>query len=238
MITYLDGEVNLFAEISKCFTVGLIKSVDNIGNNQNVYLLTSTTDQYFIKPSDNNSWKKEILAYQLAKNLNLDQYLLPVTAFQATNDKTTQIFTAAPMLPDTFIAIQDHEAELPGSMNGILQKMIDSGDAHKLAVFDYLIKNHDRHRSNVQTDGSRVVLIDHDNTFSNGGHWSPAYLRLSTWKSGDVLPLCKDYANLNDWFAGLNFKNPILQERLDEIKNAPGIRIDEKVNSVWQQNSK
>ena len=234
MITYLNGEVNLFNEVSKCFATGLIKSVDNPGNNHLIYLLSNTTDQYFIKPTKDSSWKKEVLAYQLAKNLNLDQYLLPITAFQASNDKTTQTFTAAPMLPDTFIAIQDFERERPGSMNGILQKMIDSGDAHKLAVFDYLIKNHDRHRSNVQTDGSKVILIDHDNAFADG-HWSPAYLRVSTWKSGDALPLCKDYSNLNDWFAGLKFKNEMLQKRLEEIKNAPGIRIDEKVNSVWQK---
>ncbi len=230
-IQFLDGEISLFNEVKKCFETGLVKSVDNPGKNQLVYLLSNTTDQFFIKPVQDESWKKEIIAHKLAKNLGLEKYFLPVIAFKAKD----MVFTATPMLSDDFFAIQDFEAERPGSMNGILQKAIDSGDAHKLAVFDYLIKNYDRHRSNVQTDGTKIVLIDHDHAFESYGHWSPAYLRLNTWKAGDALPLCKNYADLSAWFDKLSFKNPILQTGLDDIKAAPGIRIDSKVNSLWQQ---
>jgi len=235
MIKFLDGDKELYESLKKSFDNGLTKSVDCPGQNSKAYLLTSTTNSYFIKPFIDNSWEKEIVAYKLAKKMGLDDFFLPVTAFvMQKNDKTVH-FTANEMLKDDFLSIQDLEFEREGSMNGILQKYIDSGTAHKLAIFDYLIKNKDRHRGNVLTNGNSILLIDHDQSFSDKNYWIPSYLRKNDWKQGDVLPLCKQIHELEHWFKNLSFKSTFFQKRYEEIMQAPGKRLDEKINNLWSK---
>ncbi len=234
MIKFLDGDVELFNSLKKSFENGMTKSVDCPGQNSKAYLLTSTTNSYFIKPVLNISWQKEVLAYDLAKKLKIEDLFLPVTAFKLQKNDQEIFFSATPMLKEDFISIQDTEFEKEGSMNGILEKYIDSGIAHKLAVFDYLIKNKDRHRGNVLTNGESILLIDHDQAFSDRNYWIPAYLRKSSWKDGDELPLCKKISELESWFKSLSFKSEFFKQRYEEIKNAPGERIDEKINHLWK----
>ncbi len=234
MIKFLDGDKQLFESLKKSFETGMTKSVNCPGNNSKAYLLTSTTNNYFIKPVLDTSWKKEVIAYDLSKKLGIEELLLPVVAFKFEKDNKEIFFSATPMLKEDFISIQDTEFEKEGSMNGILQKYIDSGMAHKIAVFDFLMKNNDRHRGNVLTNGQSIILIDHDQAFSNKNYWIPAILRKSEWKDGDELPLCKEIYKLEEWFNNLSFKSEFFQKRLNEIKNASGKRIDEKINNSWR----
>lgn len=235
MIKFLDGDKTLFEGLKKSFENGLTKAVSCPGNNSKAYLLSSTTNNYFIKPVLDASWKKEVIAYELAKKLGIDQYFLPVTAFKLQKNNQEIFFSATPMLKEDFTSIQDFEFENEGSMNGILYKYIQEGISHKLAVFDYLIKNKDRHRGNVLTNGTSILLIDHDQAFSDKNYWIPAYLRKSNWKDGDNLPDCGNINELETWFKNLSFKSEFLQQRYNEIKEAPGSRIDEKINHVWRK---
>lgn len=233
MITFLSGDKNIFNGLKKGFEHGLTKSVDCPGQNSKAYLLTSTTGSFFIKPFSDNSCEKESIAYDLAKKIGLSDFFLPVATFKMSKNDTDVFFSATEMLKDDFIAIQDLEFEKKGSMDGILQKYIDSGMAHKIAVFDYLLKNNDRHRGNVLTNGQTILLIDHDQAFSDKNHWIPAVLRKSDWKVGDSLPLCKQIHDLEHWFKNLSFKSEFFQKRYNQIKEAHGIRLDEKINHVW-----
>jgi len=232
MIKFLEGDKELFNSLKKGFETGLTKAIDAPGHNSLTYLLSTATDSYFIKSNDN--WKKEIIAYNLAKKMGLESFFLNTAAFELVKDEKSTYFSVNNMLKEDFIAIQDLEYEKQGSMDGILQKYIDSGEAHKLAIFDYIIGNKDRHRGNVLTNGSQIVLIDHDQAFSDKNYHIPAYLRKSDWKDGADLPLCKNIVELEDWFNKLSFKSEFLQKRYDEIKNFPGIRLDEKINYLWR----
>lgn len=234
MIKFLNGDKNLFESLKKSFEKGITKSVNCPGNNSKAYLLNSTTEAFFIKPVLNSSWQKEVLAYELAKIMNLQEYFLPVSAFKLEKNNKEVFFSATPMLKEDFISIQDFEFETEGSMNGILEKYIDSGISHKLAVFDYLINNKDRHRGNVLTNGKSLLLIDHDQAFSDKNYWIPSYLRKSDWKDGDELPLCKDINELTNWFNNLSLKSEFFKIRYEIIKTAPGGRVDEKINYVWR----
>lgn len=235
MITFIDGDLSLFNDLKKSFENGLTKSVDNPGKNSKAYLLTSTTNSYFIKPFKDNSYQKETIAYDLAKKLGLQDFFLPVVTFALEKNDVKAYFSANAMLQDDFMAIQDLEFEKQGAMDGILQKYIDSGISHKLAVFDYLMKNKDRHRGNVLTDGRSILLIDHDQSFSDRNYWIPAYMRKSDWKEGDVLPLCKQVHELQHWFDNLSFKSEYFKQRYNEIKESVGDRLDEKINNVWSK---
>ncbi len=233
-ITFLDGDKELFEALKKSFEYGMTKSVDCPGHNSKAYLLTSTTNSYFIKPVLNNSWKKEIIAYELAKKLGIEDFFLPVAGFKLSKNNEEVFFSATSMLKEDFISIQDTEFEKEGSMDGILTKYIDNGAAHKLAVFDYLINNKDRHRGNVLTNGEKILMIDHDQSFSDKNFWIPAYLRKSNWKNGDELPLCKEITKLEEWFKNLSFKSEYFQKKYNEITNASGKRLDEKINNSWR----
>ncbi len=234
MIKFLDGDKELFEGLKKSFENGMTKSVNCPGQNSTAYLLTSTTNSYFIKPVLDISWKKEVIAYDLAKKLQIQDLFLPVVAFKLEKSNKEVFFSATPMLKEDFISIQDTEFEKEGSMNGILEKYIESGVAHKIAVFDYLLKNYDRHRGNILTNGQSILLIDHDQAFSDKNHWITAILRKSSWKSGDELPLCKEIHKLEEWFKNLSFKSEFFQKRYEEIKNASGKRLDEKINNSWR----
>ncbi len=102
----------------------------------------------------------------------------------------------------------DPQLKLDDHYSNIVKKMHDSGDAHKLALMDIIMGNHDRHAGNfmVKSDGSGIGLIDNALAFDYGNvstNTFPSYLR-SHSKLG--LKHDKVHKNAADWIKNLDEK--------------------------------
>lgn len=238
MLKFINGDKYLFERVEEALFYGLVKSLEEPGaHSQEAYLLAGEKCQFFIKPDKTNNYLKEVLAWELSKKLGLQDYFLPVCAFELHKNDKSVVATANPMMPEEYVSIQDLEHDREGSLNGILEPLIRSGIGHRIAFFDLLMGNKDRHRNNIFTANGKIICIDHSEAFTKSEHgWIPAILRKSGYKKGQPLPLCENEYELRKWVDSLQFSKKEFQDKLEQIKSAPG-RIDENINKWWLSNA-
>lgn len=234
MLKFIDGDRGLFDQVESAFFYGLVKSLPYPGaHSKHAYLLAGEKASFFIKPDSNNNHLKEILAWELAKKMGLQNFFLPVCSFEMIKNEHKVIITANPIMPDNCISFQDLESERKGALDGVIETLIKSSSGHRLALFDLLLGNKDRHRGNCFVNNGQVVLIDHSEAFAKTeGGWIPAVLRKSNYKKGDFLPLCENEHELREWVNSLNFSNKEFQDKIEFIKKVPA-RIDAAINYEW-----
>lgn len=232
MLTFIDGDKLLFKALEDSFAFSMIKSLPNPGNNLNAYLLANGDKRFFIKPTKEDTCKKELIVQALAKSMGLEHYILPVCMVKIRDNVFA---TVNPMISDNYFSLQDFEKHHENSMNGIVENLIKSGNAHKLAVLDYFIDNFDRHRGNVMTDGKSIILIDHDKAFVKASGYIPGYLRDMNFPTAKELPLCDDEASLRKWLLDLKISQISVFNKIKDLASAPG-RLDKAINDWWVAN--
>jgi len=233
MLTFIDGDKLLFKALEDSFAEGMMKSLPSPGKNSfNAYLLAHNDKKFFIKPTTEEICKKELIVQTLAKHMGLEHFFLPVCMIKI---KDGVYGTVNPMLSDSFCSLQDFEKNIEHSMNGILETLHKSGNAHKLAVLDYFIDNYDRHRGNVFSDGKSIILIDHDRAFKKTEDgFIPGYLRNTNYSNSKELPTCDDESALRKWLIDLKISQIDVFNKIKELSNAPG-RLDVAINKIWEK---
>jgi hypothetical protein len=186
----------------------------------------------FVKPvKDENVVKNEIRAYKLAVDMGLSDYLLPLCSVKM---QKSDFALVTPLLSLDAISLDKFEKNRPGAGDGLVKSLIESGEAHKLALFDYLIMNADRHRNNIFVNNGKLVLIDQGESFKKKDHgFVPGYLRLKDFKITKKMPLTKHYNELRQYIHNLNVSDKELQKEIDNIKSSTE-RMDVVINHLWE----
>ena len=210
----------------------MIKSLPNPGQNLNCYLLSNGDKRFFIKPTSAENCKKELIVQELAKSMGLEHYFLPVCMVKIRDNVFA---TVNPMIKDEYMSLQDFEKEHENSMNGVLENLHKSGDAHRLAVLDFFIDNYDRHRGNLMVNGTDIILIDHDKAFKKSEKgFIPGYLRNMDHNLTKQLPLCDDPNALRKWLLDLKISQIDVFNKIKTLADTPG-RLDVAINTMWEK---
>ena len=237
-VEFLEGNHQIYQEFCKYLETGLVKSLERPGkDSKEAYMLAGVNSFLFVKPNKKEQIiKNEIKSYNLAKEMSLDKYILPVCSVKIIKSIENQIFSnITPLLPFDSVSLEKMDRMKPGSADGLLLQLIEHGDAHKLALWDYLIKNNDRHKNNIYcTPSGKLILIDQGESFKNhlSGH-IPGYLRLSNFKQDKVFPLTKSHVELKKYVNELNVSDKDIQKTIDELKKTEE-RMDVAINKLWQ----
>jgi hypothetical protein len=231
-LEFIDGDKELFDHLEKNFHFSAKKTLTKPGqHSDNAYLIAFPSDKLFIKPTTSlERALNESKAYKLSKELGISEYFLPSCVVKI-NKKEYAVVTK--ILPSGFISLDELEHAKPGSGDGLIKSMVESGAAHKLALFDYLIDNSDRHKNNIFVSGNKIYLIDHTEAFlKKESGFIPGYLRLSSFKTDKQLPICKNELSLQEWIRGLNISDPSYAAKLKNINiNSPS----KAINELWQK---
>lgn len=106
----------------------------------------------------------------------------------------------------------------------------------KMTIFDIYTKNQDRSRGNYyfnKEDYSDMVLLDHENSFTDGHHLVQNEQFTLTKKSKSLLPYLKKYPELR------NLVNQLLEEDIlkdiQEIEEEQGIIIQEEDKQYYEK---
>ncbi len=189
----------------------------------------------FVKPTEDvNKALNETKTYALAKKMGLAQYFMPSCAIKLKKHSNSIPMTALviEVLPQGSVSLQDLDKSRPGAADGIIKSLLEKGDAHKLATLDYLVSNHDRHKGNCYTKDGRLLLIDNTECFKkreNG--FIPGYLRSSSFKRDNRLPVCQDEHSLELWMKSLDLEQEYA-DKLEIFKKSSN--ISQIINKIWE----
>jgi hypothetical protein len=105
-------------------------------------------------PDGLNAARREVLTHNIAHGLGLGQYFPTTAGFTKMGDD----FSAQEKV-DGYSPEKDmHMEPIKQKYDAALQHMHDSGDLHKLAIFDLLMGNNDRHLGNIIIDKKQPKL--------------------------------------------------------------------------------
>jgi hypothetical protein len=217
-LEFVDGDEKLFAILEKNFHFSIKKQLSKPGRFSNdAYLIAFPSHKMFIKPTETlEKALNESKAYKLSQQLGISEYFLPACVIKM-NKKDYAVVSQ--ILPNDCMSLDELEHSKPGSGDGIIKSLVDNGDAHKLAVFDYLIDNSDRHKNNIFVSGNKIFLIDHTEAFvKKESGFIPGYLRESTFKLTKQLPICKNELSLKQWLENLQLPSEY-NDKLNENQN-------------------
>lgn len=105
-------------------------------------------------PDGLNAARREVLTHNLAHNLGLGQYFPTTAGFTKRGDDFSAQEKVDGYRPDKDLHLQP----IKQKYDDALRHMHDSGDLHKLAIFDLLMGNNDRHRGNFIIDKKEPKL--------------------------------------------------------------------------------
>jgi len=207
---------------------------------------------------------KEAAFYLVAKKVfNLDQYTPHAILGEAIKHDSHRPAVAIKMYPEAYISTADANESRPGSVRPILEKMLKTGDLHRIAAMLYILGDGDAHGGNTLTDGSSVKIIDHGTSFADKNFdtqdenvFIPYILRAWGYKDSmtsdekyQTMPRISNPAveeNLRHWLHNLSAHDlaEILKpfnidprpsiERLESMqKMARRVPVDVIVNSLW-----
>lgn len=229
---FLGGNHQIYDQFVKYINYGLVKSLESPGKtSKNAFFLAGESNYLFVKPvKKKESVENEVKAYNLAVEMGLDSYLLPVCSVELNKSEYAII---TPLLSFDSMSLDKFEKMREGAGDGLVKNLIDSGDAHKLALFDYLIQNSDRHRNNIFVENGKIKLIDQGEAFKKKENsFIPGYLRLKEFKVTKQLPLCKNYVELRNYVNNLPVSDDKLRIIISNI-NKSLERVDVQVNELW-----
>lgn len=142
------------------------------GSGTSKFFKTSIDDQeYFVKeigkdalPNINTQMAEhaEVLSHEIGKMLGLDNYLVPTTSFVKDGKK----YVASPMLDGEPLFATRKKKLTKGKASDQLNEILDDADIKKIAAFDFLIRNTDRHTGNIFVTDKGIKLIDHELSFN------------------------------------------------------------------------
>lgn len=144
----------------------------NPGAGTSKFFKTTIGDQeYFVKeigketlPNINTQMAEhaEVLSHEIGKMLGLDNYLVPTTSFVKDGKK----YVASPMLDGEPLFATRKKKLTRGKASDQLNEILDDADIKKIAAFDFLIRNTDRHTGNIFVTDKGIKLIDHELSFN------------------------------------------------------------------------
>lgn len=142
------------------------------GTGTSKFFKTTINDQeYFVKeigkdalPNLNTEMAEhsEVLSHEIGKMLKLDNYLIPTTSFVRDGKK----YVASPMLDGEPLFATRKKKFTVGKASDQLNAVMDDADIKKVAAFDFLIRNTDRHTGNIFVTDKGIKLIDHELSFN------------------------------------------------------------------------
>lgn len=182
------------------------------------------------KPDRLNSARREVLFHNMAHHLGLGNYVPTTAGFE----KNGEDYSAQEKVDGTntrFLHYSKHK-----HYKQALKDMHDSGDLHKMAIFDMLMGNNDRHKGNVMLNSKepKLHMIDNGRSidYRNDEPNAPSYLRDAEEHLGSsaIHPKAaewlnslskEDVTNMLDKYVEPNsgFKQHFLK-RLDKVKKA------------------
>ena len=104
-------------------------------------------------PDGLNAARREVLTHNIAHGLGIGQYFPTTAGFTKMGDD----FSAQEKV-DGYSEKDMHMEPIKQKYDAALQHMHDSGDLHKLAIFDLLMGNNDRHLGNLIIDKKQPKL--------------------------------------------------------------------------------
>ncbi len=241
LIEFVHGDKGVFGLCEQNYHFSKKQSLANPGQHSaNAYLLAFPQSKLFIKPTE--SLKKalnESKAYELSKKLNLQEFFLPSCVIRIKSGQNKEQFAVVTkFLPFDFVSLDKIEENKPGANDGFVNNLLKSGVSHKLALFDYLILNSDRHKNNVFLNGNKFYLIDHTEAFEKKEKgFIPGYLRLSSYKMTKSLPVSKSDAEIKVWLQNLSLEDESLDKVIKTLaeRRSPSAAINELWESYYSE---
>lgn len=165
----------------------------------------------------------EILSQGIGKILGLENYLVPTTSFLKDGKK----YVASPMLEGEPLFATRKKKFTIGKASDQLNNLLGDEDIKKIAVFDFLIKNTDRHTGNMFVTKEGLKLIDHELSF---GGFQPPPLGEAPALQGVMRFLIKNRSKGKDLVFTPQEVNNILQKKEEMLNlgkeyflNLPGV---------------
>ena len=237
IIEFVHGDKQIFNLCEQNYHFSKKQIIANPGRySANAYLIAFPQSKLFIKPTE--TLKKalnESKAYELSKELGLQEYLLPSCVIKIKkNQKTEQFAVVTKILPFECVSLDRLEELKPGANDGFVKSLLKNGLSHKLALFDYLLINADRHKNNVFLNGNKFYLIDHTEAFEKKEKgFIPGYLRPMSYKINKTLPVSEDDAGIRNWLQKLSLEdensNKVVKKLLES--KSPSAAI----NDLWKK---
>jgi hypothetical protein len=234
-IEYIHGDKQIFNKFQKNFHFSKKQTLSRPGQySGDAVLIAFPKDKLFVKPTKNlEKALNETKAYELAVEMGLQDYLLPSCVVKisknSTDEPTYSVITA--ILPYDAVSLDEIDRR-PGVADGILTALIEKGDSHKLALFDYLIDNSDVHKNNIYFCNNKVILIDRTEAFlKKDAGFIPGYLRKSSYKVNKQLPVLKNDNILRQWLGQLSLGSH--QRIIDDLLKSKQ-NIDIQINKMWE----
>ncbi len=236
MVKFVDGDGWLFNDIKKNIKVGTIRKLETPGqHSRNSFFIALESQSYFLKKVvDIKKADNEIRAYRLAKDMGLSQYLLPSCILEFSKSSgSAERYLAFPIMSVNALSMEDTNSKMPGANDGIIKHLIDSGEAFKLGLFDYLISNQDRHRNNIFINNGQLTLIDHTEAFEKKEKgFIPGYLRLSDFKINKTIPECPNDFKLLEWLETVDISDGEIAKRMSDI-SFDYYHPSKTINELW-----
>lgn len=236
-IELIHGDKQIFDVFDKNFHFSKRNTLLKPGRNSaDAYMIAFPGSQLFVKPTESlEKALNESKAYELSKELKISQFFLPSCVVKIKkNSNSFQYAVVTKILPYGFVSLDELETQKPGANDGFVKSLVDAGTAHKLAVFDYLIDNSDRHKNNIFISGNQFYLIDHTEAFrkkENG--FVPGYLRLNSYKIDKKLPISKNELEIKNWLVSLQLSDIKYVHKLEQLitDNSPC----KAINAAWEK---
>lgn len=236
-VELIHGDRQIFDTFDKNFHFSKKNTLLKPGRNSaDAYMIAFPGSQLFVKPTESlDKALNESKAYELSKELQISEFFLPSCVVKIQkNTNSFQYAVVTKILPYGFVSLDELESQKPGSNDGFVKSLVDSGIAHKLAVFDYLIDNSDRHKNNIFISGSKFYLIDHTEAFrKKETGFVPGYLRLNSYKIDKKLPVSKNELELKNWLCDLQLSDNTYVHKLEQMitDDSPC----KSINTAWDK---
>lgn len=232
---YVAGNNHLFDQFAKNYNSSEKTLLANPGRHSSeAHIIAFSSAKMFVKPvKDIERGLHEVKAYDVAKKMGLEEYLLKSCLVSIKGKEKPKAAVVTEILPYDAIPLEQFMKEKPEKADAFLQKMIDNGDAHKLALFDYIIDNSDAHRNNLFYYNNKLISIDHTEAFRKRDvGFIPGYLRKSDFKKTNKLPIASEKGdeNIKNWLFNLKIEDKSVIHHLLEAKS-PSVAI----NRLWEE---
>ncbi len=237
IIEFVHGDKQIFDLCDQNYHFSKKQILANPGRHSaNAYLIAFPQSKLFIKPTETlEKALHESKAYELSKELGLQEYLLPSCVIKIKKSKKTEQFAVVTkILPFDCVSLDRLDEIKPGANDGFVKSLLKNGLSHKLALFDYLLINGDRHKNNIFLNGNKFYLIDHTEAFEKKEKgFIPGYLRLMSYKINKTLPVSEDDVNIRNWLQKLSLEdensNKVVKKLMES--KSPSAAI----NDLWKK---
>lgn len=234
-IEFIHGDSFIFKDFERNYHFSAKNVLSKPGRySEDAYLIAFPKQKLFIKPTESlEKALNESKAYMLSMELGISKYFLPSCVVKIKkNQKSEQYAVVTAILPSDFMSLDDLEQKKPGSNDGFVKSLVEQGLAHKLALFDYLIDNSDRHKNNIYISGNKFFLIDHTEAFiKKKDGFVPGYLRLNSYKIDKKLPISKNELEIKNWLVNLQVSDSEINKKIEHLKDKPSVSI--AINQLW-----